>query len=50
MNVPSGPGTPKRSPRPEAEASGKYWPAEGKSVPWQEDIVRLATFDDYEED
>jgi hypothetical protein len=46
MNVPSGPGTPRRPQRPEAEAEAT---AQGRSGPWEEDITRLATFEDYEE-
>jgi hypothetical protein len=29
---------------------GKYWPARERSVPWEEDIIRLATFEDGAED
>jgi hypothetical protein len=29
---------------------GKCWPAQGRSGPWEEDIVRLTTFEDCEED
>jgi hypothetical protein len=29
---------------------GNYWPAQGRSSPWEEGIIRLATFEDYEED
>jgi hypothetical protein len=31
-------------------AEGKYQPTQGRSSPWEEDIVGLATFEDYEED
>jgi hypothetical protein len=29
---------------------GKYHPAQGRSNPWEEDIIGLATFEDCEED
>jgi hypothetical protein len=31
-------------------AETKYWLAQGRSGPWEEDIIGQATFEDYEED
>jgi hypothetical protein len=51
MNVPSSSRTPRRPPRTVAEAElFKYQPAQERSSPWEEGIIKLATFEDYEED
>jgi hypothetical protein len=46
---------PRRHPPPPIRGRGqvaeeKYWPALGRNGPWEEDVIGLAAFEDYEED